>query len=56
MNKQRLEQEQRLADGVPVFLAEAEQQIIGAMMVWLLPGDIDEIRQRTGLRSAWFSD
>tara|TARA_Y100001951_G_C11294077_1_gene274269 strand:- start:2060 stop:2572 length:513 start_codon:yes stop_codon:yes gene_type:complete len=56
MNKQRLEQEQRLADGVPVYLAEAEQQIIGAMMVWLLPGDIDEIRQRTGLRSAWFRD
>ena len=51
-----MEKEQRLADGSPAYVAEAEQQIIGAMMVWLVPEDIDEIIERTGLRSEMFRD
>ena len=48
--------EQRLADGSPAYVAQTEQQIIGAMMLFLMPEDIDEIRQRTGLHSNWFRD
>jgi len=51
-----MKKEQILADGLPAYIQETEEQVIGAMMVFLVPEDIDEIIERTGLRSEWFRD
>ena len=46
--------EQRLADGSPAYVARCEEDVIGGCLVFMMPTDIEHIRQSTGIQKEWF--